>query len=89
MNNKTCGECKYFKQEEEMCLHSKKHYWSKKEFDACASFEEKPITNGDKIRQGGDYALIDFADGIRRRMLTIWRLSVYAASLPAADRCGV
>lgn len=51
MANKTCWECKYFKQNEEICLHDKKHYWSKKEFDACAGFEAKPVTNGDVIRQ--------------------------------------
>ena len=50
-NNKICGECKYFKQNEEICLHDKKHYWSKKEFDACTGFEAKPVTNGDVIRQ--------------------------------------
>lgn len=49
--NKTCGECHYFKQEEEICSHNQKHYWSKAEFEACTGFEPKVITNGDKIRQ--------------------------------------
>lgn len=64
MKTKTCGECKFFKQNEEICLHDEKHYWSKKEFDACTGFEAKPVTNGDVIRQGGNRALAEFIDKV-------------------------
>lgn len=64
MKNKTCGECKYFKQNEEICLHDKKHYWSKKEFDACTGFEAKPVTNGDVIRQGNNRKLAEIFDDL-------------------------
>lgn len=60
MKNKTCGECRYFKQEEEICSHNQKHYWSKAEFEACTGFEPKVITNGDKIIAGGMRAIAEF-----------------------------
>lgn len=62
--NKICGKCKEFVEETQFCIYN--------EFDTTADAEscdffERP-TNGDKIRQGGDESLIDFADGIRKRM---------------------
>ena len=62
MENKTCGECRHFRDADfkNMC------FWKDQHREACADFESP--TNGDVIRQGGDAALIDFADGIRRRM---------------------
>lgn len=66
MNNKTCGECRYMLHKDtfEVCTHS---MTETSMFDeACKHFT--PPTNGDVIRQGGNDALIDFADGIRRRM---------------------
>ena len=52
---------------------------------SCANFEQKIITNGDVIRQGGDDALIDFADGIRRRMC---HYCVYAKDKSCVDKTG-
>ena len=68
MTNKTCGECRYYEHPSGQCMkvieYNNCHITDK----ACEYFEPKVITNGDVIRQGGDDALIDFADGIRRRM---------------------
>ena len=71
MKNKTCGECKYYHAESKRCDLRKIICNIQPTDTGCACFEQKPIpklTNGDRIRQGGDDALIDFADGIRRRM---------------------
>lgn len=57
VKNKTCGECRYFEASQEKCLCEGKNYWSKPEFDACTAFTPKAITNGDKIRQGGNIEL--------------------------------
>ena len=66
MKNKTCGECRHFScSDEGRCMDNE---WTFCDSDACDKFQPKVITNGDVIRQGGNDALIDFADGIRRRM---------------------
>lgn len=61
---KTCGDCRYL-DKNRYCNFL--DFEPKPQMKGCANFEPKP-TNGDLIRQGGDDALIDFADGIRRRM---------------------
>lgn len=67
MKNKTCGDCRYYEHPAGQCSkvieYNNCHITDK----ACEYFEPKQ-TNGDRIRQGGDDALIDFADGIRRKM---------------------
>lgn len=55
MENKTCGECRKFKNIR--CGHCEKNH------PACIAFEAK-LTNGDVIRQGGNEALIAYSDKI-------------------------
>lgn len=52
-NNKTCGECRHFRDKDfkNMC------FWKYSYREACADFE--PLTNGDVIRQDGNR---DFAE---------------------------
>lgn len=58
MNNKTCGECKYHKNNR--CMLPCFTINHSAENSACHHFEVKaPPTNGDKIRQGGNRALKD------------------------------
>lgn len=60
MANKTCGECKNFFLNSEG--HCKSNDGSENAHnDACSFFEQKVITNGDKIRQSGNRALAQFA----------------------------
>lgn len=79
---KTCGVCKYFYDYENRCYPC---VWCKPTDDACVEFEPQPITNGDVIRHGGDDALIDFADGIRRRMC---HYCVYSKDKSCVDKTG-
>lgn len=53
MNNKTCGECKYFNRDYSACGANKHVLVSRCEYrEACDIFDEKPKpTVGDKIRQ--------------------------------------
>ena len=55
--------------------------------DNCEDFKPKVSTNGDKIRQGGDDELIDFADGIRRRMCHYCVYSKYKTCVDKAGNC--
>ncbi len=66
--SKTCGECKYYEVDVVAATCEKKLWICDDNTPACKKFERKTLTNGDRIRRGGDDALIDFADGIRRRM---------------------
>ena len=66
MGSKTCRECKYH--DKYSCLQLKNIVYISPTHLACIRFCPKNPTNGDCIRQGGDDALIDFADGIRRKM---------------------
>ena len=75
MANKTCGECKRHRID---CIVAAKA-------KACEEFEPKAITNGDRIRQGGDDALIDYADGIRRRMC---HYCTFAKDTSCVDKTG-
>lgn len=85
MKNKTCGECKHYDfvgQCNYVYEFNNIHVTDK----ACSFFEQKnTITNGDKIRQGGDDELIDFADGIRRRMC---HYCVYSKDKSCVDKTG-
>jgi hypothetical protein len=65
---KTCGECRFHHQDYHYCKADKECKSIYPENPACENFTPKVITNSDKIWQGGDEALIDFADGIRKRM---------------------
>lgn len=65
MKNETCGECLIYDHFHNLCVIGGDIEPTE---TAKGCFEPKTITNGDRIRQGGDDALIDFADGIRRRM---------------------
>ncbi len=58
MSDKTCGECKHYILK---MTHCKKYDCFALDDDRCEDFEQKVITNGDKIRQGGDKRLITFA----------------------------
>ena len=61
MKNKTCGKCKYFVKNDIdngcQAIGVESHFTA----DVCKNFDPiyKP-TNGDRIRQGGDVALINF-----------------------------
>lgn len=85
MSNKTCGECRYYEHPAGQCSkvieYNNCHITDK----SCEYFEPKVITNGDVIRQGGDDALIDFADGIRRRMC---HYCVYSKDKSCVDKTG-
>ena len=65
MKNKTCGECRHLESIEPMglCKTMVKPLCLSK-LPACSNFEQKVITNGDIIRQGGDEALIAYSDKI-------------------------
>ena len=58
--NKTCGECKYFEIDTVAATCEKKRWICDDDTPACNNFEQKVITNGDKIRQGGDDELMAF-----------------------------
>lgn len=85
MKNKTCGECKFHCASGNFCSHHGIP-WLTESNGACKDFDPIPKpTNGEKIRQGGDDALIDFADGIRRRMC---HYCVYAKDKSCVDKTG-
>lgn len=84
MKNKTCGECKCYDMHGG-CNKLKNTLWIHSTNIACIKFEAKNPTNGDRIRQGGDDALIDFADGIRRRMC---HYCVYSKDKSCVDKAG-
>lgn len=82
---KTCGECRFYVKETEHCK-LKGIGWKFATDTPCSGFTpRKPITNGDKIRQGGDDELIDFADGIRRRMC---HYCVYSEDKSCVNKAG-
>lgn len=59
MENKTCGECQHCK--DKQIIATCKHIGVVTgNVPACGKFEPKPMTNGDKIRQGGDDALVKY-----------------------------
>ena len=82
VRNKTCGGCKHYNI---AMFHCEKFDCYAGEKEHCEDFEPKTITNGDRIRQGGDEALIDFADGIRRRMC---HYCVYSKDKSCVDKAG-
>lgn len=82
MKSKTCGECKHYIAE---MFHCQKNDVMAEGFNTCEDFEPEVITNGDKIRQGGNDALIDFADGIRRRMC---HYCTFAKNKSCVDKTG-
>ena len=80
MNNKTCGECKHHK---EKC-HCEKFCCYAGESDFCDEFEpakKQIITNGDRIRQGGNRALAQFKSEHK------CDVCAYAAPLDHAPAC--
>jgi hypothetical protein len=84
--SKTCGQCRHFAPETDMCCLYDDHFVEAYDItEACDDFEQKNPTNGDRIRQGGDDALIDFADGIRRRMC---HYCVYSKDKSCVDKTG-
>ena len=54
---KTCQNCKHYIAE---MFHCQKNDVMAEAFNTCEDFEPKVITNGDRIRQGGDDALVEF-----------------------------
>lgn len=83
---KTCGECKHLNRELAFCRACGARWLNDNDGANCRYFEQKtPPTNGDRIRQGGDDALIDFADGIRRRMC---HYCVYYKDKACVDKTG-
>ena len=60
MNNKTCGECRYYEHPAGQCMkvieYNNCHITDK----ACEYFEPKVITNGDVIRQGGNRVFAEY-----------------------------
>lgn len=81
---KICGECKHYNA---AMFHCEKHDAMAEPHNTCEDCTAKTITNGDKIRQGGDDALIDFADGIRRRMCHYCVYSKYKSCVDKAGNC--
>jgi hypothetical protein len=56
MNNKTCGECKHYN---DAMFHCEKFDCMAEAFNTCEDFEQKVITNGDVILQGGMRAIAE------------------------------
>lgn len=85
MENKTCVECCGFSESENRCLLLGGRGKTYADNEACRRFSEKkpipPLTNGDKIRQGGDYALAHFKSEHR------CDVCAYAAPLDEAPAC--
>lgn len=56
MKNKTCGECRFYNKDFKLCLH-----WRYEDITESSEFCNyfTPLTNGDRIRQGGNR---DFAE---------------------------
>lgn len=83
---KTCGECKHLNRDLAFCRACGAKWINIKDGTNCKYFEQiQPPTNGDRIRQGGDDELIDFADGIRRRMC---HYCVYSKDKSCVDKTG-
>ena len=61
MKSKTCGNCKHYIAE---MFHCQKNDVMAEGFNTCEDFEPEVITNGDKIRQGGNRALAEIFDDI-------------------------
>lgn len=57
MKNKTCGECRFYNEDFNFCLHWR--YVDITESSGICNYFA-PLTNGDVIRQGGDRALAHF-----------------------------
>ena len=82
MKNKTCGECRYLGNAKktglceklQVCLYPDDR-------PTCKMFEPRVVTNGDKIRQGGDYALAHFKSEHR------CDVCAYAAPIDTAPAC--
>lgn len=80
MSNKTCGECKCYDMHGG-CNKLKNTLWIHSTNIACIKFEAKNSTNGDRIRQGGDYALAHFKSEHR------CDVCAYAAPIDTAPAC--
>lgn len=81
MENKTCGECRYFEYPAGQCSKVMDYNFCHDSDNACEYFEPKAITNGDRIRQGGDYALAHFKSEHR------CDVCAYAAPIDTAPAC--
>ena len=81
MKNKTCGECKHFELDEIAAICHKHCLICNDDAPACEDFEPKVISNGDRIRQGGDYALAHYKSEHR------CDVCAYAAPLDHAPAC--
>ena len=75
MSNKLCGECKYHNPISGICIKL-----GKKPSKTLPSCPYRP-TNGDRIRQGGDYALAHFKSEHR------CDVCAYAAPIDTAPAC--
>ena len=75
MKTKTCGECRYMLHKDtfEVCTHSMTE--TSMFGVACKHFE--PPTNGDKIRRGGDKALLAYRSNA----------ACYSCSFRGTDYC--
>lgn len=62
MTNKTCGECKHYKERFKFCRDVL--YPLQRNSKACVNFEKEIITNGDKIIAGGMRAIAEFQQHI-------------------------
>lgn len=62
MNNKTCGDCRFLESAKKIGVCDKMNFClCPSELPACSKFERKVVTNGDRILQGGNRALAQFA----------------------------
>ena len=77
-----CGECQWYDHHHLLCVIGGDVKPTERAKDCFVSTNQ---TNGDRIRQGGDDALIDFADGIRRRMC---HYCVYSKDKSCVDKTG-
>ena len=62
MNNKTCGECKYFVTSNylDVCVVECETRRADSACNLCDEFAPKVITNGDRIIAGGNRAIAEF-----------------------------
>lgn len=60
MANKTCGECKHFEVDAVAATCENKLWICDDNTPACKKFEQKPLTNGDVIRQMSNEELVAF-----------------------------
>lgn len=63
MENKTCGDCRFLESAKKIGVCDKMNFClCPSELPSCSKFEQKVVTNGDRIRQGGNRELAEIFD---------------------------